>query len=422
VASSSRPSTSTVPTSTRSQRMHPGRRSRGRAVPLWRLEIHTTVKTVIDSRTVAAHLNRLCRMLGIIVILMSISAGEPAAGDEVQIHQDYDGRQVRVLAPTGIGTTIPVPDSTSSSIPPHAHISARYPNHWECDRGYRLVDSTRCEQVFVPEHAHISSLYPDQWECDLGYHLIGAVRCEQVIVPEHAHISVIYSDRWECDRGYRQLNATRCERVSVPEHAHISTLYADRWECDRGYRVVDAARCEQVIVPEHAHISVIYSDRWECDRGYRQQDATRCERVSVPEHAHISTLHPDQWECDRGYKQAATSGCEPVVVPEHAHLSARYPDRWECDAGYRLDGSRCIAFGPQEAVRAPGTIPPAMVSGRGGAGWGSGHDAGYQWAEENDIDDESACENRSPSFTEGCEDYVEEQQSPTDDEDDEDDE
>ncbi len=43
---------------------------------------------------------------------------------------------------------------------------------------------------------------------------------------------------------------------------------------------------------------------------------------------------------------------------------------------------------------------------------GSGHQAGYDWAEQNGITDESACEeagdhSNSPSFAEGCAEYVE---------------
>ncbi len=34
---------------------------------------------------------------------------------------------------------------------------------------------------------------------------------------------------------------------------------------------------------------------------------------------------------------------------------------------------------------------------------GSGHSAGYEWAEENDVDD---CGGNSQSFIEGCEEYV----------------
>lgn len=38
----------------------------------------------------------------------------------------------------------------------------------------------------------------------------------------------------------------------------------------------------------------------------------------------------------------------------------------------------------------------------------SGHEAGYEWAEENDIVDVDDCGGNSDSFIEGCEAYVEE--------------
>ena len=40
----------------------------------------------------------------------------------------------------------------------------------------------------------------------------------------------------------------------------------------------------------------------------------------------------------------------------------------------------------------------------------SGHETGYEWAEENSIDDPDDCVGKSNSFIEGCESYVEEQQ------------
>jgi hypothetical protein len=40
----------------------------------------------------------------------------------------------------------------------------------------------------------------------------------------------------------------------------------------------------------------------------------------------------------------------------------------------------------------------------------SGHEAGYQWAEENGIDDPDNCGGNSNSFIEGCQSYAEEQQ------------
>lgn len=39
----------------------------------------------------------------------------------------------------------------------------------------------------------------------------------------------------------------------------------------------------------------------------------------------------------------------------------------------------------------------------------SGHEAGYNWAEEKGIDDPSDCGGNSTSFIEGCESYTEEQ-------------
>jgi hypothetical protein len=38
----------------------------------------------------------------------------------------------------------------------------------------------------------------------------------------------------------------------------------------------------------------------------------------------------------------------------------------------------------------------------------SGHQAGYDWAEQNDVDDESSCSTPSTSFNEGCQSYIDE--------------
>ena len=40
---------------------------------------------------------------------------------------------------------------------------------------------------------------------------------------------------------------------------------------------------------------------------------------------------------------------------------------------------------------------------------GEGHDAGYEWAEENDITDVDYDEGNSESFNEGVREYAEEQ-------------
>jgi hypothetical protein len=40
----------------------------------------------------------------------------------------------------------------------------------------------------------------------------------------------------------------------------------------------------------------------------------------------------------------------------------------------------------------------------------SGHEAGYSWAEDNEIEDPDDCGGNSNSFIEGCESYAEEKQ------------
>jgi hypothetical protein len=45
----------------------------------------------------------------------------------------------------------------------------------------------------------------------------------------------------------------------------------------------------------------------------------------------------------------------------------------------------------------------------------SGHEAGYQWAEEHDIDDPDDCGGNSESFIEGCQAYAEEQEHDSED-------
>ena len=58
---------------------------------------------------------------------------------------------------------------------------------------------------------------------------------------------------------------------------------------------------------------------------------------------------------------------------------------------------------------------------------GEGHDAGYNWASENGIDDPDNCSSRdggsinnSPSFTEGCLQYLQDSDITNDDDDDDD--
>jgi hypothetical protein len=56
-------------------------------------------------------------------------------------------------------------------------------------------------------------------------------------------------------------------------------------------------------------------------------------------------------------------------------------------------------------------VPAQSFRGYTCSGNCSGHEAGYEWAEENDIEDEDDCSGNSQSFIEGCLAYVEEHQS-----------
>ena len=53
--------------------------------------------------------------------------------------------------------------------------------------------------------------------------------------------------------------------------------------------------------------------------------------------------------------------------------------------------------------------PPRNFGGYPCIGDCSGHEAGYDWAEENGIDDPDDCDGNSDSFIEGCQSYAEEQ-------------
>ena len=72
------------------------------------------------------------------------------------------------------------------------------------------------------------------------------------------------------------------------------------------------------------------------------------------------------------------------------------------------------------------TTASETFSGNDCTGNCSGHEAGYNWAEEHSIDDEDACDtagdrSNSPSFAEGCKAYVNGESSPTGDDKDDDD-
>ncbi len=81
---------------------------------------------------------------------------------------------------------------------------------------------------------------------------------------------------------------------------------------------------------------------------------------------------------------------------------------------------------------APSTNPPPIVENNAASFGGyvctvdcSGHEAGYEWAEEHDINDEDDCDtagdrSNSPSFAEGCKAFVNGEGAPSSDGDEED--
>lgn len=73
------------------------------------------------------------------------------------------------------------------------------------------------------------------------------------------------------------------------------------------------------------------------------------------------------------------------------------------------------AYQPEAQV--PPSTPNSSFNGYVCTDDCSGHEAGYNWAEENGIDDPNNCDGNSESFIEGCESYAEEQQPTPSDED-----
>lgn len=63
-------------------------------------------------------------------------------------------------------------------------------------------------------------------------------------------------------------------------------------------------------------------------------------------------------------------------------------------------------------------LTSSKLSSREYQHWGSGHQAGYDWAERKGITDEYECGGKSQSFIEGCESYVRENNFDNDDSDD----
>lgn len=91
---------------------------------------------------------------------------------------------------------------------------------------------------------------------------------------------------------------------------------------------------------------------------------------------------------------------------------------WRCVAAsgvvfyleYPRAGCDVVAAVPIQPAQQSYTYgrPPAYFRGYRCSADCSGHEAGYEWAEENGIDDPSDCHGNSQSFIEGCQAYAEE--------------
>lgn len=107
------------------------------------------------------------------------------------------------------------------------------------------------------------------------------------------------------------------------------------------------------------------------------------------------------------YNPAPSYSGPPVNTTRRASV-------WRCTAA---TGARIYLAYPRAGcdeiqVTIPSTPPVASVSSLQFSGYPctmdcSGHEAGYQWAEENGIGDPNDCGGTSQSFIEGCESFAE---------------
>lgn len=79
------------------------------------------------------------------------------------------------------------------------------------------------------------------------------------------------------------------------------------------------------------------------------------------------------------------------------------------EQGAAINSEAWEQYEPQTVTRH--TYAPSTFMGNTCAIDCSGHEAGYEWAEENDIGDPDDCHGNSDSFVEGCEAYAEERQA-----------
>lgn len=111
------------------------------------------------------------------------------------------------------------------------------------------------------------------------------------------------------------------------------------------------------------------------------------------------------WQCSRDKSPND-------IEPDYSSYSSGVADRSDYDRGrsypvedYRAS-ERYVGSGYQDAGAPYGCTDDC-----------SGHDAGWEWAEENGVTDPDDCGGKSMSFEEGCIAYAEQQETDRTDED-----
>jgi len=110
----------------------------------------------------------------------------------------------------------------------------------------------------------------------------------------------------------------------------------------------------------------------------------------------------------RGFESA--SSAEQAQIWEEFRSTMR-------DSGVTPAQAGNLAPTPRDALPPPASPQVRTYRGTWSHGYSctvdcSGHEAGYQWAEDNDITDPDDCSGNSTSFIEGCQAYAEENASP----------
>jgi hypothetical protein len=121
----------------------------------------------------------------------------------------------------------------------------------------------------------------------------------------------------------------------------------------------------------------------------------------------------------RSWRQyrSATTAAAAAPVSHAAPLQSTSVYRCDDASGIRhylaYPRAGCTEIQATYQPRAAAAPDSQLVTSYGGGGCTydcSGHEAGYEWAEEHGIDDPDDCGGNSQSFIEGCQAYAEEQQ------------